>query len=143
MFDGTDIYTLGTGLRKEEEFIEILNHYLIEGFFDVRSFPRSKLPHFSRGYLEDLLVKSGISYYFLGKELGGLRKGGYESYTETDAFSNAIDQIEKLAWEKRSVIVCAETFPWKCHRRWIARELTLRGWHVIHILNVDKVWEPS
>jgi len=138
-----DIHTLGTGLRKEEEFVEILDHYLIEAFIDVRSFPRSKLPHYNRPYLEDLLIKNGISYHFMGKELGGFRKGGYERYTETSEFARAIERIEIYAQDKRSVIVCSETLPWKCHRRWIARELTKRGWHVIHILTVDRIWEPS
>ena len=136
------IHTLGTSLRSEEEFVEVLRHYQIEAFLDVRSFPRSKLPTFNRDYLEELITKNGMEYHFLGKELGGFRKGGYEKYTRTDSFRKGIDRVEHLAQEKLSVIVCAEKLPWKCHRRFIAMELQKRGWKPVHIIETGKVWEP-
>ena len=136
------IHTLGTSLRSEEEFVEVLRHYQIEAFLDVRSFPRSKLPTFNRDYLEELITKNGMEYHFLGKELGGFIKGGYEKYTRTDSFLKGIDRVEHLAQEKLSVIVCAEKLPWKCHRRFIAMELQKRGWKPVHIIETGKVWEP-
>ena len=137
------IYTLGTDRRSEEDFTEILLAYSIQSLIDVRSFPRSKIPIFSRENLEDLLEREGIEYHFLGKELGGLRKGGYTSYIITDEFNKGIDLIESIALYKMSVIICAEKLPWKCHRKWISRELHKRDWEVVHIIDKGKVWIPK
>ncbi len=136
------IYTLGTSRRTEEDFVEILNYYGIEVVIDVRRFPRSKLPTYNRDYLEGLLKDNRIEYLYLGAELGGFRKGGYLEYTETEEFSRGVEMLEETAVGRTSVILCAERFPWKCHRRWIARELAGRGWHVVHIIDKGKVWEP-
>jgi uncharacterized protein (DUF488 family) len=54
-----------------------------------------------------------------------------------------IGMLESLASEKKSAVVCAERFPWKCHRRWIAKEMSKRGWHVVHIIDKGKLWEPG
>ena len=137
------IYTLGTDRRSEEDFTEILLAYNIQSLIDVRSFPRSKIPIFSKENLEDLLKREGIEYHFLGKELGGFRKGGYNSYIITDEFSKGIDLIESIALYKMSVIICAEKLPWKCHRKWISRELHKRNWEIDHIIDKGKVWIPK
>lgn len=136
------IYTLGTDRRSREDFIEILLSYGVEAFLDVRSFPRSKIPLFQRETLEELLPMHGIEYHFLGRQLGGLRKGGYISYILTEDFRKGIDEVEEIARQKKSVIVCAERFPWKCHRKWISRELHKRGWEVDHIIDKGKLWVP-
>lgn len=136
------IYTLGTSRRSEEDFIEILLLYDIKTVIDVRRFPKSKLQTFTKEYLADLLQREGISYIFLGVELGGFRKGGYEAYTETEDFKKGIDKLEESV-NNNAVIICAERFPWKCHRRWIARELHRRGWLIEHIIDKGKVWVPK
>ena len=137
------IFTLGTDRRSEEDFIEILLAYAIEALIDVRSVPKSKIPTFNRHYLEGLLKTEGIEYHYLGAKLGGLRKGGYLAYTLTGDFSRGIDELESIAGNGLSVIICAERFPWKCHRKWISRELHKRGWHVEHIIDKGKVWVPK
>ena len=137
------IYTLGTGLRSEEDFIEILLAYNIQSVIDVRSYPKSKMPVFNRENFEPLLIREGIEYHFLGKELGGFRKGGYIAYALTEDFKKGIELLESIAVLKPSVIVCAERFPWKCHRKWIARELHKRDWEVDHIIDKGKVWIPK
>lgn len=137
------IYTLGTGRRSEEDFVEILHAYGIQVFIDVRSLPRSSVKIFTRESLEKILSREGIAYVFMGKELGGFRKGGYPAYVITDDFSRGIDMLESVARAKTSVIVCAEHFPWKCHRKWIAREMQRRGWEVDHIIDKGKVWVPK
>lgn len=137
------IYTLGTDRRSEEDFIEILLAYDISSLIDVRSFPKSRIPIFVRENLKNLLEREGIAYHFLGKELGGFRKGGYVSYLVSDAFSLGVDLLESIAAANTSVVICAERFPWKCHRKWIARELQKRGWQVEHIIDKGKVWIPG
>ncbi len=137
------IFTLGTDRRSEEDFIEILHAYGIEAVIDIRSVPKSKTPTFNRHYLQGLLKNEGIGYYYLGAGLGGLRKGGYVAYTFTDDFTRGIDTLESIAGNRPSVVICAERFPWKCHRKWISRELHRRGWHVEHIIDKGKVWVPK
>jgi uncharacterized protein (DUF488 family) len=136
------IYTLGTDRRSEEDFTEILHAYNIQSLIDVRSFPRSKIPVFIKENLERLLVREGIEYHFLGKELGGFRKGGYTAYIITEEFKEGVDLLESIALARMSVIVCAERFPWKCHRKWISRELHKRNWEVEHIIDKGKLWIP-
>jgi uncharacterized protein (DUF488 family) len=137
------IYTLGTDLRSAEDFIEVLLAYEIRTVIDVRSFPKSRMSHFSKDPLAELLKSDGIAYNFFGKELGGFRKGGYAAYITTEEFSNGVGMIESVAEETVSVIICSEKFPWKCHRKWISRELQHRGWSVEHIIDKGKVWNPK
>ena len=137
------IYTLGTDLRSAEDFIEILLAYEIRAVIDVRSFPKSRMSHFSKDPLAELLKSNGIAYLFFGKELGGFRKGGYAAYITTEEFSNGVGMIESVAEETVSAIICSEKFPWKCHRKWISRELQHRGWSVEHIIDKGKVWNPK
>jgi uncharacterized protein (DUF488 family) len=136
------IYTLGTSRRSEEDFIEILLAYDIKTVIDVRRFPKSKIQAFTKDYLNGLLKKEGVIYIFLGLELGGFRKGGYEVYCTTEEFKKGIDKLEN-AIHDTAVIICAEKFPWKCHRKWIARELHRRGWLIEHIIDKGKVWVPK
>jgi uncharacterized protein (DUF488 family) len=137
------VFTLGTGRRSEEDFIEILLANDIEIVVDVRRVPRSKTAIFTRANLEGLLRSEGIGYYFLGDELGGLRKGGYTGHLLTDDFRYGIEKLESLAVDRLAVIICAEKLPWKCHRKWISRELHRRGWLVEHIIDKGKVWVPK
>ncbi len=141
--ESKNVFTLGTDRRSEEDFVELLLFYGIELIVDVRSFPSTKIPTFTRSYLTKLLQTEGVKYAFLGSELGGFRKGGYAAFVRTDDFRCGIDKLEELLKEGIGAIICAERFPWKCHRRWIARELHRRGWHVIHIIDKGKVWVPK
>jgi uncharacterized protein (DUF488 family) len=137
------IYTLGTDRRTEEEFAELLDAYQIRAVVDVRRFPTSKLEYFRQEALRQTLQGLGVAYYWMGPGLGGFRKGGYEAYSRTEEFQQAIGALEEIALrEAPAVVLCAERFPWKCHRRWIARELQRRGWRIRHILEVGRVWEP-
>ncbi|MBI4690023.1 MAG: DUF488 domain-containing protein [Nitrospirae bacterium] len=137
------IYTLGTSRRNEEDFIEILFYYDIKNLVDVRRFPKSKIPIFTRENLEKLLQREGITYIYLGFELGGFRKSGYEVYALTEDFKAGIAKLENAAETGNTVIICAEKFPWKCHRKWISRELHQRGRQVEHIIDKGKVWVPK
>jgi uncharacterized protein (DUF488 family) len=137
------LYTLGTNRRSEEDFIEILNSYGIEAVIDVRSFPVSKLEYFRKENLESLLKNNGLEYHHLGKELGGFRKGGYQAYTLTEDFTKGTILLETIATTKVSAVICAERFPWKCHRRYIARAMHKKGWEIIHIIDKGKIWVPK
>ena len=105
------------------------------------------MPHFTRASLEASLPAHGIEYMHM-PELGGLRKPlrdsvnsawrndsfrGYADYMQTDDFWRAIDRLRELAASKRTVIMCAEAVPWRCHRSLIADALTVEGVEVLHI----------
>ncbi|GAB4538444.1 MAG: DUF488 domain-containing protein [Thermodesulfovibrionia bacterium] len=137
------VYTLGTDLRSLEDFMEILSAYGIEAVIDVRSFPTSKLEHFKRPNLEVVLKDEMFEYHHLGRKLGGFRRGGYRNYTHTIGFKEGVDELEEIASRRSSVIICAERFPWRCHRRFISSELQRRGWEVHHIIDKGRVWIPS
>ncbi len=134
------IYTLGTSTRSKEEFIKVLRHFQIDTVADVRSFPQSRFEHFKKENLVRILEEEGFGYVYLGSELGGFRKGGYQAYTKSGSYLEGILRLERTAREGITAFICAERFPWKCHRRFIALTLEERGWQVIHILEEDRVW---
>ena len=136
------IFTLGTSNRTQKEFLEILKKYKIGVVVDVRHFPTSRLfPHFKKENLEKFLKENGIEYYHIEK-LGGFREGGYENYTKTKEFQDGLKELIKVK-SNNLVIICAEKFPWKCHRAFIARELERKGIRLIHIIEKDRIWEPK
>ncbi|MCK4389982.1 MAG: DUF488 domain-containing protein [Desulfobacterales bacterium] len=131
------VYTIGSSTRSPKEFLQILRHYGV----DVRRFPTSKFEHFKQEKLNQLLKAEGIKYIYLGRELGGYRKGGYETYMKKNDYLKTIDKLVKIAERMVSAIMCAERFPWRCHRRFISQTLKERKWQVIHIIEEDKTWE--
>ena len=138
------LYTLGTSTRSLEEFLDILRARGITRVCDVRSFPGSRRhPQFSRENLTASLQEAGLDYVWLGNELGGYRKGGYESHMQTDLFRAGLAQLEGLAAEAPAAVVCAEALPWKCHRRFIAGALEERGWDVVHVIDASRDWTPG
>jgi uncharacterized protein (DUF488 family) len=62
---------------------------------------------------------------------------------ETEPFRKGLERLEEIGKGRKSGFFCAEKFPWKCHRRWVAKKLSERGWKVIHIIDKGKVWIPS
>ncbi|MEW6326803.1 MAG: DUF488 domain-containing protein [Thermodesulfobacteriota bacterium] len=137
------IYSLGSSTRTPEEFIGVLHAHGIKTLVDVRSFPTSRFEHFKKENLETLLKENAINYVYLGKALGGYRKGGYEAYMETDAYREGLEELGKIARQGPAAFMCAERLPWKCHRRFIGESLKTRGWRVVHIIDAGRVWEPE
>jgi uncharacterized protein (DUF488 family) len=137
------IYTIGTSTRTIEEFLYLIRKFKLQAIVDVRRFPTSKFDHFKKDNLALKLGEGGIRYLFLGDVLGGFRKGGYLKHTQKPEFVKGIDKLKKIASEFTTAFICAERFPWRCHRRFIASRLAEDGWKVIHILDEDKTWEPE
>ncbi len=136
------IYTLGTSTRSKEEFLDLLKYYHIETVADVRSFPQIRFEHFKKDNLVRILREGGVNYVYLGKELGGFRKAGYLSYTKSIPYQEGISHLEQIGKEGITAFMCAERFPWKCHRRFIASNLEERGWQVVHVIEKDRIWRP-
>ncbi|MFH1737936.1 MAG: DUF488 domain-containing protein [bacterium] len=137
------VYSVGTGGRPWEIFVQLLRNQDIRLVADVRSRPVSSVPHFRQTELRDALLGIDLQYIFLGKELGGYQRGGYETHMATKTFAAGMDRLESLAQSARTAFLCAETLPWKCHRWHIATELENRGWQVLHLISPGKVWNRS
>lgn len=135
------IYTIGHSTRNIEEFIDILKKYGIQLVVDVRRFPTSKkFPWFIKESLQKSLAKENIEYIHY-PELGGYRKGGYEAFTQTSEFAEALDKLIGLIDDKTATIMCAERFFWRCHRKYVANELVKRGNKIVHIIDKEKTYE--
>ena len=131
-----EIFTIGYGGRKTEEFIALLKQYDIDTLVDVRSQPYSRYaPDFNKERLSAILSRSGIDYQFMGDSLGG-RPNDSECYTynpqrkkklldarkcETrDFYQRGISQVKRtLSTGRRVVIMCSELEPHECHRGYV------------------------
>ena len=134
------LYTVGHSNRSLEEFLDLLKSFEIKVLVDVRSYPSSKkVPHFNKVNLEKDLSLHDITYLWMGDTLGGFRKGDYQAYTLTTEFQAGIRKLKSLVPE-RAAIMCAEKFPWRCHRIHISRELQHQGVKCIHILSKGATW---
>lgn len=130
------IYSLGTSKRTFEEFLKILKQYSINLVVDVRRFPVSRFEYFKKDFLEESLSKENIRYLYLGKELGGYRPQGYEAYIKTEEFKKAVGFLKDLSKQNSLCIICAEKFPFRCHRRFITQELSKdKEIKIIHIID--------
>ena len=66
------IWTIGHSNMSIERFLELLRAHEIELLVDVRTAPYSRhWPQFSRDALARSVQADGITYLFLGRELGG------------------------------------------------------------------------
>jgi len=153
------IYTVGHSNRSLIELLELLSEFGIQAVADVRAFPTSrKFPYFSRENLKKTLEREGIAYLWLGRELGGYRRqglgegspntawraGGFRNYADhmlTPEFRQGIERLLSLGEGRRTALMCAERFWWRCHRRLISDFLVVLGKRVIHILGPGKAVE--
>jgi len=126
--------TVGHSNKSLEAFLELLKEHNIEVLVDVRSFPTSKIGYFKREEMERWLPEYGIEYVWLGKELGGYRRGGYRAHVRTKLFKEGIKKLLGIASQKRPCIMCMEPNPKYCHRRYISAHLKQKGIEVQHIV---------
>jgi uncharacterized protein (DUF488 family) len=155
------VYTIGYDLRGFEEFLDILRAYSIERVIDVRRWVKSRrLPEYSYENLVERLPSNGIDYVWI-PELGGYRRFGVdvEDYGIASCFKSEgfrayatyitmnpsvkpyLEKLVRLASEKKSVIMCREKLPWRCHRKILSDYLLAKGFKVVHIIDRDRVYE--
>src|SRR5215475_5886766 len=144
------VLTIGHSTHPFEEFIAILNAHGVQQLVDVRTVPKSRhVPQYNTEFLARELPKHGVDYVHM-KALGGLRKAaknsintgwrnasfrGYADYMATEEFRKGIERLKQLATEKRTVVMCAEAVPWRCHRSLIGDALLARGVDVEDIMS--------
>ena len=136
---GVVLWTIGHSNRSIGKFLTLLGEHRIEALVDVRSFPTSKIEHFKREEMERWLPEHGIEYFWLGKELGGYRRGGYEAHMKTELFREGVEKLLEVAKERRVCIMCIEKNPKYCHRRFLTAYMERKGVEVIHILEEGQV----
>ncbi len=106
---------------------------------DVRHFPRSRRnPQVNKEVLETELPPRGITYFWEGETLGGFRPGGYQAYMSTPAFAQGIARLDEILQGGVTAVMCAEIVWFRCHRRFIARQMAARGYRVTHIVSPGK-----
>ncbi len=139
------VFTIGHSTQPQERFIGLLQQHGITALCDVRSKPYSRMnPQFNREELEQALLAHGITYRFLGKELGARSddpacyEGGKVQYTrlaETALFKEGIKRVLRgMKEDFRIALMCAEKEPLECHRTiLVARHLAALGLHIEHI----------
>jgi uncharacterized protein (DUF488 family) len=61
---------------------------------------------------------------------------GYADYMQTSEFTENLAQLMRTADTTRTVIMCAEAVPWRCHRSLIGDALVIRGVSVEDLIDV-------
>jgi uncharacterized protein (DUF488 family) len=144
------IFTIGHSTRPLDQFIDMLTARDIQLVADVRTIPKSRYnPQFNSDALAKSLKASGIGYVHM-PGLGGFRHAqkdsvnqgwenasfrGFADYMRTEAFEESLRELIAAAKERRTVIMCAEAVPWRCHRSLIGDALTVRGIAVMDIMS--------
>jgi uncharacterized protein (DUF488 family) len=150
------VWTIGHSNLSLADFFERLERYEIEAIADVRRFPGSRrLPHYSQQTFAASLEQAGIGYEWF-ESLGGRRRPspnsvnsawrnvsfrGYADYMSSEEFKSALARLIDLATRRRTAMMCAEVLWWRCHRALISDELRVRGFRVVHILDLVKAVE--
>lgn len=142
------IHTIGHSTRPIDAFIELLRGAGVTRLVDVRAVPRSRFnPQYNREALDQALRAAGIDYRSM-PSLGGLRKTsaaspnvglkegfrGFADYALTADFRAALGELESLAEEQSTAVMCAEADWRNCHRQLIADRLVSEGHEVRHIM---------
>lgn len=146
----TNVYTVGHSTHPIEWFIQLLGRNAITALADVRSTPYSRMtPQFNREALKQALKEAGITYVFLGEELGArskdrscYRRGkvDYDLLARTAPFQAGLERVKAGARTHRIALMCAEKDPLDCHRTiLVARNLVEQGVPVGHILSDGSV----
>ncbi|MCC6781155.1 MAG: DUF488 domain-containing protein [Hyphomicrobiales bacterium] len=144
--EAIEVLTIGHSTLPYERFLSLLRGARVTAVADVRSAPYSRqFPHFSRDELREELRSDGISYVFLGKELGGRPSedkfycegvADYEKMAQAPEFNRGLDRVIEGAKKHRIALMCSERDPLDCHRcLLVGRALARRGVCVCHILS--------
>ena len=141
------IYTIGHSHIAIERFVDLLRLHLIHVLVDTRSQPYSRYaPQFNRGSLKTSLQQAGITYLYLGDQLGGRPKSAqyylpngkvdYDRLEETPLYREGLERLKHAAEGHRLAIMCGEADYQNCHRyNLISRSLVKHGVEVHHILH--------
>ena len=128
------LFTVGHSTHEIQDFIGLLEKYSIKILCDVRSQPYSKYSsQFNKEFIELHLKNRGISYLFLGRELGGRSedpayyidgKLEYGFLSNNPLFQEGLNKLMETKRKCNLAIMCSEADPLICHRTiLVCREL--------------------
>lgn len=148
------VLTIGHSILGSDAFLTMLENAKVTAIADVRSSPYSRrLPHFNQDELRPALMRSGIKYVFLGKELGGRPRAAhlycngvadYEKMVLEPGFLTGIDRVIAGSQDHKIALMCSERNPLDCHRcLLVGRSLSERGISVGHILSNGHIAEQQ
>ncbi len=144
------VFTIGHSTRAIDAFLSLLERERIGHVADIRTFPASRRhPHFNRDALQESLEAHGIRYSHhagLGGRRrprpdspnGGWRNDGFRGYADhmaTAEFEQGLRALLDASRAERTVAMCAESVPWRCHRSLLSDALLARGIGVGHIMD--------
>lgn len=144
-----EIYTIGFTQKSARQFFTTLKQARIEQLIDVRINNVSQLAGFTKKddlayFLEAICGASYIHEPLLAptKELLDSYKKDGSSWADYEAKFLALmetrkieDRIPKSLFDKRSVLLCSEPTPHKCHRRLVVEYLS-KKWGPITVHNL-------
>jgi len=119
------LYSIGyQKLQNTKQLITILQARGIGILVDVRSKPYSRIYAFNQRALQKDLENAEINYTWFGNVLGGF----------SDIRENAIQDLAKWQQDKTVCLMCMESDPDKCHRKYeIAERLKKYFVNTIHL----------
>lgn len=139
------LYTIGHSNHTIENFIALLKRYGVTCIADVRSAPYScYCPQFNKDTLAVDLQAAGITYIFLGRELGArpddlscYEEGcvNFQHITKSEEFKRGVERLLAGTSRCRIALMCAEKDPLQCHRTiLVARHIKRHNLCIKHIL---------
>jgi uncharacterized protein (DUF488 family) len=139
------IWSVGYSGHTPETFLELLRRNGIQVVADVRDRPLSRKKGFGKGALEPFLLANGVGYVHL-KALGAPApvRDAYKETGDVEAFRAAyarhlagqglaIGELEALARQEPTAMLCLEADASVCHRHVLARQLTADGFEVVDV----------
>jgi uncharacterized protein (DUF488 family) len=148
------LHTIGHSNHSLEKFLALLDRHGIRCLVDVRGQPYSRFnPHFNRVRLATALAAAGMEYRWEGTHLSGrptdpemLAIDGKPDWTRVMAspgFNATLDVVVAGA-ATRTVLMCAEEDPRRCHRRFLLTPpLLARGVGVRHVRGDGRVEDEA
>jgi len=141
------VYTIGYEGKSITQFIDKLKLMSIEQLIDVREIALSRKNGFAKNSLRKALNDKGITYKHL-PELGSpsdirhkLKEDwdymsffkDYAKSLERAESQTALVELEKLAYMRKSVIMCFEYSVERCHRKVLKEKLMAKGFGVVDL----------
>ncbi len=138
------LYTIGHSNHPIAVFIDLLQQHGITALGDVRSHPYSRyVPQYSRDPLKTVIANTGMTYVFLGKELGARSnnpacyqqgKVQYDRLAQEPQFAEGLNRVRQGMERYCIALMCSEKDPLDCHRAMlVARRIFETGIPVQHI----------
>jgi uncharacterized protein (DUF488 family) len=147
------LFTVGHSTRPLEEFLGILEAHGVALVADVRRFPGSRRhPQFAQEALRAALADHGVDYLWM-PALGGRRArargappspwrvvafAAYADHMTTPDYRAAAEALADEARRRPTAVLCAEAFPYSCHRRLVSDWAELHGIPVEHLLSAAR-----